>query len=169
MLEAYLACLDLAYFEVTEAFKDLSDNSVWVRPTPGLLSIGELAGHVAYWEAVRFGGDGLDGMSSRDLSNCNIQSPLLDDQFGYYTSNITQPPTDAHREMSASQVQDELLRIHSEAMAFLKERNPGMADKAPHWHTNFGDLLKYMIFHVSYHTGQMYSVRHLMGDATPDN
>ncbi len=169
MLETYLACLDLGYFEVTEAFKNLPDELVWVRPADGLLSIGELAGHIAYWEAARFGGDTPDGGSSRDLSNCRIQSPLLAEQFGYYTSNIPQLPTVAHRSLTAAQVQAELLRVHAEAMAFLKERNPAMTDKAPYWYSNFGDLLKYMIFHVSYHTGQMYSVRHLLGDTTPDN
>ncbi len=61
MLETALKALDLCYFEVTEAFKALADENVWKRPSPVLLSVGELAGHIAYWEAVRFAGDSEDG------------------------------------------------------------------------------------------------------------
>lgn len=169
MLETYIKLLDLCYFEVTEAFKGLADENVWRRPEGGLLSVGELAGHVAYWEAVRYGGDSEDGSASRDLSNCKIKSPLLDPRFGYYTETIVTSPTEALRAMTAAQVQDELLRIHQESMLCLRDLNPDLASKAPHWHANFEELLKYIVFHVAYHTGQMYSVRHLLGEETPDN
>lgn len=165
MLEAYIDQLDLCYFEVTEAFKGLSDENVWKRPASGLLSVGELAGHIAYWEAVRFASDG----ESRDLSKCKISSLLLDSRFAYYTTNIETSPLDVHLAMTASQVMEELLRVHKESMAYLKEQDPDMGAKAPHWHSNYGDLMKYVAFHVAYHTGQMYSVRHLLGEETPDN
>lgn len=169
MLETYLKCLDLGFFEVTEAFKDLKDENVWKRPADGLLSVGELAGHVAYWEAVRFAGEAEDGSSSRDLSNCKISSPLLDPRFGYYTTTVATRPSEEHLAMTAEQVCSELLRIHGEAMASLKALNPNMEAKAPHWHSNYDELLRYVVFHIAYHTGQMYSVRHLLGEETPDN
>ena len=162
MLETYLGTLDLCYFEVTEAFKGLADENVWKRPAPGLLSVGELAGHVAYWEALRLTGD----QNSQDISTCSISSPLLDERFKYYTGTITTP---VELPLTAQQVKDELLRIHAEAMASLRALNPEVSSPAPHWHSNFGDLLRYMIFHIAYHTGQMYSVRHLLGEETPDN
>ncbi len=165
MLETYLDQLDLCYFEVTEAFKGLADENVWKRPANGLLSVGELAGHIAYWEAVRFASDG----ESRDLSTCKISSPLLDSRFAYYTPNIQNSPPDDYLAMTAPQVMEELLRVHQESMAYLKELDPDMESKAPHWHSNYGDLMKYVVFHVAYHTGQMYSVRHLLGEETPDN
>lgn len=169
MLDTYLKTLDLCYFEVTEAFKGLQDDHVWKRPASGLLSVGELAGHVAYWEAVRCGGDGEDGSAQRDLSNCKIKSPLLDARFAYYTTTIETAPSETHLAMTAEQVLNELLRVHQESMGFLKAVNPDMGDKAPHWHSDYGDLLRYVIFHIAYHTGQMYSVRHLLGEETPDN
>lgn len=168
-MDIYLDLLDFCYFEVTEAFGGLSDENVWVRPTPSLLSVGELAAHVAYWEAVRFAGEGEDGSALRDLSNCKIKSPLLDPRSGYYTSTLETRPSEAQQALSASQVLAELERIHHEAMGCLRERNPDLDDKAPHWHSSYRELIKYVIFHVSYHTGQMYSVRHLLGDNTPDN
>jgi hypothetical protein len=48
MLEVYLSQLELAYFELGEAFKGLKDENVWKRPGEGLLSVGEIAGHVAH-------------------------------------------------------------------------------------------------------------------------
>jgi hypothetical protein len=169
MLETYLNLLDLCYFEVTEAFKGLANENVWKRPAPGLLSVGELAGHVAYSEALRFGGENADGSSLRDLSNCRISSPLLDERCRYYPMTIETSPTEGQLALTAPQVQDELLRVHREAMAYLKARNPDLSSKAPEWHSSYEELLKYLVFHVAYHTGQMYSVRHFLGEETPDN
>ncbi|MBA3727259.1 MAG: DinB family protein [Armatimonadetes bacterium] len=169
MLETYLNLLDLCYFEVTEAFKSLADEHVWKRPDSGLLSVGELAGHVAYWEAVRFAGEGIDGSSSRDLSTCRVSSPLLDPRFAYYTTNLATPPSEGQVALTATQVLNELLRVHRESMALLKALNPDMESAAPHWHSTNVELLKYVVFHIAYHTGQMYSVRHLLGEETPDN
>jgi hypothetical protein len=171
MLDTHLKALDLCYFEVTEAFKGLADEHVWQRPHPKLLSVGELAGHIAYWEAVRFAGEAEDGSSSRDLSTCKVISPLLDSQFAYYTKTIETTPSEKHRAMTANQVCTELLRIHREAMDRLKALSPDMAGKAPEWSpkSNYDELLRYVVFHIAYHTGQMYSVRHLLGEETPDN
>jgi uncharacterized damage-inducible protein DinB len=33
----------------------------------------------------------------------------------------------------------------------------------------YREALKYASFHVSYHTGQIYTARHLLGEQTPDN
>ncbi len=169
MLESHLKQLDLCYFEVSEAFKGLSDDHVWVRPGTGLLSVGEIAGHIAYWEAVRFAGSLEDGSSPRDLLGCKIISPLLDPRFGYYTSTIDLTPSDDQLKLTAEQVSAELQRVHSEAMAFLKARNPDMQSKAPQWHSTYDELLRYVAFHIAYHTGQIYSARHFLGEQTPDN
>jgi hypothetical protein len=171
MLDTYLKALDLCYFEVTEAFKGLADEHVWKRPEGGLLSVGELAGHVAYWEAVRFGGAGKDGSSSPDLSTCKVTSPIIDPRFAYYSTTIATHPSEEHLAMTAEQVLTELMRVHQEAMALLKALNPNLEAQAPWWspRSNYGELLRYVAFHVAYHTGQMYSVRHLLGEVTPDN
>lgn len=169
MLEHHLQSLTLCYFEVTEAFKGLADGHVWKRPHEALLSVGEIAGHMAYWEAVRFAGEGEDGSSARDLSNCKIRSLLLDARFGYYTTTLTTPPSDGQMAMTAEQVLGELLRVHEEAMGYLSAIDPDLQSRAPHWHSSYDELLRYVAFHAAYHTGQMYSVRHLLGERTPDN
>ncbi len=73
--------------------------------------------------------------------------------------------------MTADQVHREMVRIHEETFAYFKAQNPDL-DTAPKGYNaqfSFRELLKYAIFHISYHTGQMYTARHLLGEQTPDN
>jgi uncharacterized damage-inducible protein DinB len=169
MVEAYLGCLDLAYFEVTEAFKGLRDENVWKRPAAGLLSVGELAGHIAHWEAVRLAGEG--GQPWPDLAKCRVSSPLIDPRFRYYPLTLANPPSEQQLAMTAEQVCRELLRVHEEAVAHFRALNPDLESTPPGWRPpwTYGESLKYMVFHISYHTGQIYSVRHLLGEEPPDN
>ncbi len=171
MVEAYLSVLELAYFEVTEAFKGLADENVWKRPAEGLLSVGELAGHVSFWEAVKLAGGGKHGVLQPDLAKCRVSSPLIDQRFGYYPTTIATPSSEQHLAMTAVQVCREMLRVHEEAVAHFKALNPDLESSAPGWppNYNYGEFLKYAVFHVSYHVGQMYSARHLLGEQPPDN
>lgn len=175
MLETYLEQLELDYFELGEAFKGLADANVWKRPAEGLLSIGEIAGHIAYWEAVRLAGEGpieLMAESARtEPPNCRISSPLIDNRFQYHTATLRFPPSDALRAMTAEQVWAELKRVHQEAVADFKSRNPDLDSIAPGWPpgNTYREFLKYLAFHVAYHCGQIYSVRHLLGETPPDN
>jgi hypothetical protein len=173
MVEAYLSVLELGFFEVAEAFNGLADENVWKRPAETLLSVGEMAGHIAYWLALRLAGEGKDGTWRPDLTKCPVSSPLIDDRFAYYPATMAAPPSEEHRAMTAEQVCRELLRVHKETVAHFRALKPDLDSAAPGWgwppeHT-YGEFLKYAIFHVSYHTGQMYSVRHLLGEDTPDN
>ena len=147
--------LDAAHWEMGEAFKELPDIDVWRRPDPRLLSVGELASHVAYWEAQSFLGEGA------------VESPLIVPAARYYTSNSTEP---FELPMGAEDVLRELQRIHALCKAAYvanphdsEEPNPNRDD----W--TWGWTLEYQAFHVAYHTGQMYSVRHLLGHQTVDN
>jgi len=167
--EVYLKVLDVGYFEVTEAFKGLADENVWKRPAEGLLSVGEMAAHIAYWEAVRLAGEG--GERPPDLAKCRVSSPLVDHRFNYYSTTLATLPSEQHLAMTAEQVCQELVRIHEAAVADFKTRNPDLESCPPGWpsgHT-YGDFLRYLAFHIAYHTGQVYSARHLLGEETPDN
>lgn len=170
MLEAYLSVLELGYFEVKEAFGGLADENVWKRPAEGLLSVGELAAHVAYWEAVRFAGEGGE-QPQPDLAKCKVSSLFVDHRFGYYPMTVATPPSEQHLAMTAEQVYNELVRVHEESLARLKALNPDLDSTPPGWPPSmtYSQFLKYATFHVSYHTGQMYSARHLLGEQTPNN
>ena len=168
MLEAYQKALDEGFFEVTEAFRGLADENVWKRPAAGLLSVGELAGHVAYWLAVRFAGEG--GETEAELAKCRVSSPLIDFRFRYYPATIATPPSEQHLEMSEEEVCAELLKVYRDSVAQFRTLNPDLESAPPgmpDW--TYASSLRYSVFHVAYHTGQMYSVRHLLGEETPDN
>ena len=164
MIDTSLKLLDQGYYELGFALDGLAPENVWKRPAPGLLSVGELAGHCAYWMAIRLAGEG------EDLSKCRITSPLIDNRFRYYRGTIAEAPSEQHLAMSAEQVLAELKRVHAESIAAFKELNPDPDSKIPgdKWFT-YAQYLEYAVFHTAYHTGQMYSVRHLLGEETPDN
>src|SRR5690349_21614844 len=135
-METYLSVLEEGYYEVKSAFEGLADEHVWKRPAPGLLSVGELAGHIAYWEAVRLAGGGadLEGHTASDLTKCKVRSPLIDHRFRYYTTTVEAPaPSDEHLSMTAEQVCRELLRVHTEAVAHFKAQNPDLESTPPGW------------------------------------
>lgn len=149
---ALLHAWDTAHWEFTLAFEGLSDDDLWHRPAPGLWSIGELAGHVAFWEAVSAEGGTVD-------------SPLVDPRFRYYDSHADDPVC---LDLTVEAVLEELKRVHEAAKAGFA----GVEDwgaKSPWGDGTWMQNLEYRPFHVAYHCGQAYSVRHLMGHTTTDN
>ena len=90
MVEACLKLLELGYFEVKCAFEGLADENVWKRPAPGLLSVGELAGHHAFWEAVRLAGDGTIEVL-REAIQFHIEGMRLNGEV------VPEPTTDSER------------------------------------------------------------------------
>jgi len=164
MHQAYLDSLELGLFEAGEAFKGLADANVWRRPAPNLLSVGELAGHMAYWQAIRLAGEG------EDPAKCRVSSPLVDTRFRCYDATLAAAPGERHLAMGAEDVLAELTRVHRESVAHFRARNPDPESPVPGlpgW--TYGEQLKYLVFHNAYHTGQIYSVRHLLGEHPPDN
>ncbi len=167
MLGVYTRLFEQAYFEIGEAFKGLADENVWKRPAEGLLSVGELAGHMAYWEAIRLAGEG------EDLSKCKVSSPLIDPRFRYHPDTVA-TPTAGHPAMTAEQVNVELLRVHKEALAHFEVLNPDLDSAVPGLQAGGGswryrDSVEYLLFHLAYHTGQIFTARHLLGEKTADN
>ncbi len=151
--EEALTPIDSAIWEMSEAFDGLQDADVWVRPNPRLLSIGELAAHVAYGE-IRW-------------MHPELESPFNREDVGYYFHSVNKP---LGLPMSAKEVYDEVKRVHEACRQHILETRPDLKATLPQredW--TWGYTLQYMAFHVAYHTGQMYSVRHLMGHETADN
>ena len=157
---------DEAYWELSEALVGLPDEDVWRRPHERLLSIGEIAGHIAYWEATRLTAPGA--VHHPDLDTLPVKSPLINLGFNYYTSTMDSP---TQLDLSASEVAAEIQRVHQEvkAHAFAIDRDSEDPLLRYGGMNTWGANLRYMVFHVSYHTGQIYSARHLFGHKTPDN
>lgn len=152
---------DEAHRELAIALGGLSDEDLWTRAHPRLLSVGELAGHIVYGQAVWVLGP---GSYRPDLEALAIKSPLLDHGFGYYTDQVDQP---FRVSLGTAQVLEEIARIHEASKAAVAGKEAD--DAYPGQWGTWGNMVQYQVFHVAYHTGQAYSVRHLMGHETEDN
>lgn len=150
-----------AHREFAIALNGTPTEDVWRRAHPRLLSVGELAGHVAYWQAVWATGG---GDARPDLAALPVQSPLLNDAFRYYTSSVENAFT---LDLDAAQLLTEVTRIHEAAKAIAAEK--GKDEPYPGQWGTWGNFVQYQAFHVAYHTGQIYSVRHMLGHETEDN
>jgi len=153
-LDLLIKALDTAHWELGEAFKGLPDEDVWKRAHPRLLSIGEVASHIAYWEDLGATGG-------------NIDSPFMKEYAGYYNPAIDTPLV---MEIGAEELYKEVERVHELAKAAMVAADLDSEDKNPYregW--TWRQTIEYMAFHVAYHTGQIYSVRHLFGHETVDN
>ena len=151
-IEALIQAWDEGAWEFTLVFEGLSDDDLWRRAHPNLLSVGELAGHVAYWDAVLVPG--------------GIESPLNDKAFGYFSDQVAH---EVKKDLNVAQVLEELKRIHDAAKAEVMKVKD-FDEKVP-WRDDWtwGGCLRYRVFHIAYHCGQAYSARHLMGHKTTDN
>jgi uncharacterized damage-inducible protein DinB len=146
--------LDAAFWELGEALTDMPDADLWRRAHPKLLSVGELTAHIAYGEWTAF-------ISEEPASS------LATDQVQYYLSNVDEMVA---MPLGMDEVRAELDRIHQLSKTTfygnswdLDQKNPLRED----WTWEY--TLIYMAFHLAYHTGQIYSVRHLLGHETVDN
>lgn len=153
-MDTLLTALDTAIWELGEAFTDMPDADLWTRPHPKLLSVGELGGHIGY---------GLN----KWMALGEIESPLNEDELRYYPYTLEQPTQVA---LTSDEMYAEIKRVHELCKAAFAERNPSADDKHPvREEFTWGAALEYQVFHVAYHTGQIYSVRHLLGHETVDN
>lgn len=150
---------DEAHREFGIALEGMPDEDLWKRPHPRLLSVGELAGHVIYWESKK-GSDHLPEES-------RIKSPIIEDGFSYYTDEVDKPVT---KNIGVAELWKEAQRVHEEAKKNVLALDPGYDDKvAPDSRIPWGFNVEYTAFHIAYHTGQIYSARHLLGHTTTDN
>lgn len=150
--------------ELQIALHGLTDQHLWTRPHQNLLSIGELAGHIAFCEAALVT-KRWDAQSRTEP--IPISSPLVDHRFGYYTSILHEPVALV---LSAADLATEISSVHDRASQIVFDLDPSGKDLANGSdRATWENVLQYMGFHVAYHTGQIYAVRHLLGHETEDN
>jgi uncharacterized damage-inducible protein DinB len=152
-LDGLIRALDSAHWELSVALEELPDEDVWKRPDPRLLSVGELAAHIAYGEASSFFGDFPISITANPVA--------------YYPSAVGNP---AVGQMGAEAILKEIQRVHLACKeAFLADPKPAGEINSLRGDWTWEYTLQYAAFHVAYHTGQIYSVRHLLGHETVDN
>ena len=145
---------EMGYFELGEALTALADADAWKRPHPKLLSVGEIVAHLVHWEASDFIGPGAEG-------------PVFAPAAQYYTANVDNPFV---LEVGGEALLTEARRNFEACKAAFLSAPRGQDEPNPNregW--TWGQTLDYKVFHIAYHTGQIYSVRHLLGHETVDN
>jgi hypothetical protein len=105
-IEALVEAWDEGQWEFSLVFEGLSDEDLWKRAHPNLLSIGELAGHVAFGEAQMFPAGA-------------IESPFFDKAFDYYPRQVAAPLT---KDLTVQQVLNELKKVHVLAPVEVRRR-----------------------------------------------
>jgi len=158
-MEGQSRAWDAAHWEFSLVFEDLSDEDLWRRTHPNLLSVGEIVCHMVYWQT---------NYATKLNPASMIESPLRRDEARYYLTSVGSPLVlamsvdEVAKEFDRVQklVKETFLQIDAEESSVLTVEGPGRT---------FGEFADYMVFHVAYHTGQAFSVRHVMGHKTNDN
>lgn len=153
-LDVLLGSMETAHWELGEAFTGLPDADLWTRPSNRLVSIGEIASHIAYSEAKAILGT-LEG------------TPFENSVVRYYPVSLDSRFT---MDFGSAELYRQVQLVHEKCKDSVLKMNPTLEAVNPHrqdwtWH----QTLEYMAFHVAYHTGQIYALRHLMGHKTVDN
>lgn len=149
-----LGALTAAIWELGEALTGMPSEDLWTRPHPRLLSVGELCVHIGGWLSVSFLGTNGDG-------------PLAAHGGAYYPDSIEKQLT---LPMTTEELYAEIKRVHEAGVKAFQAEPHRLDDANPNrdgW--IWKSTVEYQGFHVAYHTGQIYSVRHMLGHQTVDN
>jgi hypothetical protein len=158
-LDSQSAAWDSAHWEFSLVFEGLDDGDLWRRADPKLLSVGELVCHMVYWQVT---------YAQKLNPAAGVESPLKREEARYYSTTVESP---LELDLGVEEVAKELDRVQKAVkaamLAIALERDAPMPFEGPG--RTMGEFADYMLFHVAYHTGQAFSVRHLMGHETNDN
>lgn len=155
------------YFEVDLMFEGLRPENLHRRPHPSLLSVSEHCAHLVRSEASiinRY----LFGQPEEEWADSVMRKRL----FGWPPTMLESPVDSELRQMAVNDVKQALLSEHARA------RDLALTLDLPADHvfqddwvrcTTVGDRLRIAAYHVGYHMGQIYTVRHLLGEETPEN
>ena len=150
---------DSGFWEFSLVFEEMEDADLWVRPHENLLSVGEIACHVVY---------SLVTYANKIGADTELTSTLSVKHASYYLHNIGTPIQLALGVADVAAEVDRVQRaVKAVFLASSAERDEPLAFDGPG--RTFGEFADYMVFHIAYHTGQAFSVRHIMGHKTNDN
>lgn len=152
--EVLFRSIRTAIWELGEAITDMPETDLWTRAHPKLWGVGEILGHIA----VGFSQNMLGGDEN---SVAGKEGPRY---YGEGPEELNQLP------LTCEQLYKEIQRLSELSFKHFEDSGQEMQDTNPHrpdwtWHQSF----EYMAFHVAYHAGQIYSVRHMLGHETVDN
>jgi hypothetical protein len=167
-VETLLSCIESAYRDARLAFSGIREENLHRRPSPTVLALSEQASHIAQCEALIL----LGGLLQKPPPEWGITSPLLHERYDYPPRALAHPIPDALLKLSPGEIYPEMERVHRYVMEALKGFNRQaeeviLAPWGEEWSVR--EYLSYAGYHVAYHIGQVYCIRHFFGEETPNN
>lgn len=155
------------YFETDLVLGGIQEDHLHRRPAANLLSISEHLAHVARSEAsiiFRY----LLGQQPDDWP----QSPLFHERYGWPPTMLEGAINPELAKFELKDLSEEYRRCHELCyQAAQTIRHTADHSFSDSWDrvTTVRDRLRIAAYHVAYHHGQIYTVRHLLGEETPEN
>ena len=159
---------DWSYVDFDMAFDGMSVETLHRRASPASISIAEMAAHTVYSEAsiiLRY----LLGIPKEEWGD----HFMLRDPYGWPPRILESPPRPELLKMSVEEVKQAWMEHHRVFVQRLQNFelpadhrfNDEWSDAAPDVETR----LRFAAYHVAYHIGQIYALRQVLGEETPDN
>lgn len=159
--------LEFNYLDADRALDGVEPSHLHVRINPQTLSISEQVAHIAYCEAL-----GVFGfLDERSQDEWPVESRLLQPTFWYPPEMLNSPIHNDLVTMDLSAIKSEWQNVHRSVVARLRELEQTVDAPMPKaWAPDktVGGHLRYLSYHVAYHVGQIYLMRHLLGETTPE-
>lgn len=155
------------YFETDLVLGGVHAEHLHRRPAPNLISISEHLAHVARSEAsivCRY----LAGQADHEWHTSVLRKPI----FGWPPTMLESDVDVELASMDLDALKGEYLRLHEECYALALTLDLSAdCEFQDGWDrvTSVRDRLRIAAYHVGYHAGQIYTVRHLFGEETPEN
>lgn len=155
------------YFETDLLFEGLNPENLHRRPAPNLLAVSEHVAHVVRSEAsiiARF----LLGQPESEWSKRQLCKKL----FGWPPTMLESPIDAELATMSVSDVFAAYVEQHEknyQLVSTLELTAAHMFEDDWDRCKTVRDRLRIAAYHVGYHSGQIYTTRHLLGEDTPEN
>lgn len=155
------------YFETDLVLGGVKAENLHRRPAPNLLSISEHLAHVVRSEAsivCRY----LARQEDSEWANTVLTKPI----FGWPPTMLEAPVDAGLAAMGLEELTSEYLNHHDKCYKLALS-----LDLSADYEFQDGwdrvisvrDRLRIAAYHVGYHAGQIYTVRHLLGEETPEN
>lgn len=166
--QVLLSAIEEAYRDAEGAFSGIREENFHRRPSSTILAISEQAVHIAQCEALLL----LGALLQKSPSEWGITSPLLHEQYDYPPNALAHPIPDTILTLSPKDIYPELRKVHDFIMQNLKgfDKDADQMVLTPWGETlTVRWCLTYSAYHVAYHIGQVYCIRHFLGEETPNN
>jgi hypothetical protein len=159
---------DWSYVDFDMAFEGMSHETLHRRASESQISIAEVAAHTIYSEA---------SIILRYLLDVPKEGWgdhfMLRDPYGWPPRILEVPSDPALLAMSVAEVKgawrDHHQSFHRQLEPFQLSANHRFVDEWSEAAPDVETRLRFAAYHVAYHIGQIYTLRQVLGENTPDN